>query len=199
LLGVTRQLVGVDWLHAAPFHYCGSVGPIALESALQQQLERLGTAVAAGCELRGLFGVDYVLRDGVPFPVEVNPRYTASVEILELATGLPVLHLHRGVFDLDEPSTPRAIPSRATLIIGKGIMFATKQLSIPTDGPWLTTLCRPPRPWDVPAFADLPSAGQVIKAGRPILTLFSKSESLDTCFVELRSRAEEIDRWLRNN
>ena len=28
LLGVSRQLVGEDWLHAAPFRYCGSIGPL---------------------------------------------------------------------------------------------------------------------------------------------------------------------------
>ena len=37
--------------------------------------------------LVGLFGVDLILRDGEPWPVEVNPRYTASVEVLELALG----------------------------------------------------------------------------------------------------------------
>src|SRR5262249_34471912 len=26
-LGATRQLVGEPWLHAARFHYCGSIGP----------------------------------------------------------------------------------------------------------------------------------------------------------------------------
>src|SRR5262249_50267796 len=32
LLGVTRQLIGESWVHAAPFRYCGSIGPLTLPS-----------------------------------------------------------------------------------------------------------------------------------------------------------------------
>ena len=41
--------------------------------------------------LAGWFGVDFILRDGIPWPVEINPRYTASVEIHELASGRSLL------------------------------------------------------------------------------------------------------------
>src|SRR5579864_7744079 len=91
LLGVTHQLIGQPWLHAGTFQYCGSIGPICLEPALEQSFSRLGNALAAGFHLQGLFGVDCVMRDGIPWPVEVNPRYTASVEVLELATRIPAL------------------------------------------------------------------------------------------------------------
>ncbi len=84
-LGATRQLVGQPWLHAAPFHYCGSVGPLKLDAPVLSALRRLGAVLTNEFRLRGLFGVDFVARDGVPWPVEVNPRYTASVEVLEAA------------------------------------------------------------------------------------------------------------------
>src|SRR5262245_27133555 len=73
LLGVTRQLVGEDWLHARPFRYCGGVGPLPVAAADWAAWERLGGVVAAVAGLRGLFGVDAIVRDGVPWPVEVNP------------------------------------------------------------------------------------------------------------------------------
>ena len=44
LLGVTRQLVGESWLHAGPFRYCGSVGPLSLAADETDVLVRLGTA-----------------------------------------------------------------------------------------------------------------------------------------------------------
>ena len=71
-----------------PFAYCGSVGPLPLDCLLAPALRRLGHRLAAEGGLRGLFGIDGVLRDGAFWPVEVNPRYTASVEVLEYATGL---------------------------------------------------------------------------------------------------------------
>src|SRR5262249_31591342 len=99
LLGVTRQLVGEGWLHAASFHYCGSIGPLSLDAAERAALQRLGEVLAGRCGLRGLFGVDGVWREGAFWPVEVNPRYTASVEVLEYATGLRALAWHRRAFD----------------------------------------------------------------------------------------------------
>ena len=106
LLGVTRQLVGEDWLHAGPFRYCGSVGPLRPDAARRQALEKIGAALARRCGLRGLFGVDGVVRDGAFLPVEVNPRYTASVEVLEYAGGLSAMAWHRAAF----AAAPRPAP-----------------------------------------------------------------------------------------
>src|SRR5262249_16815225 len=103
LLGVTRQLVRESWLHAAPFHYGGSVRPLRLSPALREAFERLGIGTAEQFQLRGLFGVDCVLRGNVPWPVEVNPRYTASVEVLEHGGNVPAMALHRAVFDSNPP------------------------------------------------------------------------------------------------
>src|SRR5205085_1119619 len=85
LLGVSRQLVGESWLHAPPFGYCGNIGPLDIGAAERGAWLRLGRTVAAFAGLRGVFGIDASVDDGVPWPVEVNPRYTASVEVLEYA------------------------------------------------------------------------------------------------------------------
>jgi len=203
LLGATRQLVGEDWLHAAPFHYCGSIGPLPLNAALSAKFERLGNVLAAGCKLRGLFGVDCVLRDGVPLLVEVNPRYTASVEVLEYATGTRALALHRSVFDpgYNSPhaySLPhqKADAPRAPGFVGKAVVVAPDALVFPSEGPWMTTLSRPGLIDEMPAFADIPYPGEGIDRGRPILTCLARAESPAGCEQELRQIAQELDRWL---
>jgi hypothetical protein len=116
LLGVTRQLVGEAWLHAAPFRYCGSVGPLPLAPAEAAGIENLGRVLAAGCGLRGLFGVDGIWRRDMLLPVEINPRYTASVEVLEHACGIRALSLHGGAFTTKKPSFPEAITP--TCVVG---------------------------------------------------------------------------------
>jgi hypothetical protein len=196
LLGVTRQLVGEIWLHAAPFHYCGSIGPLPLDPSVRAAFERLGTALVRGCHLRGLFGVDGVVRDDIPWPVEINPRYTASVEVLEYATGIRALAWHRKVFDPTAPVPPAALSTVLPPVVGKAILFAKAPLTLPHEGPWLPTLQAPVPHQDLPAFADIPRAGQHIEAGRPILTLFARADSPTACLDSLRQTAQALDRWL---
>jgi predicted ATP-grasp superfamily ATP-dependent carboligase len=191
-LGVTQQLVGESWLHAAPCHYCGSIGPLALDRHTLKHFQRLGTALA-GLHLLGLFGVDCILRKGVPWPVEVNPRYTASAEVLEHVAATPLLALHRRVFDASAPQLP---PASAPLpgILGKAILFARRALTFPANGPWTATLRRPGDLWEVPAFADIPHAGEHIEAGRPVLTFFARAGSVRDCLAQLRQSAADLDR-----
>ena len=194
LLGVTRQLVGEGWLHAAPFRYCGSVGPLPVDAASRAALEKMGSALARRCGLRGLFGVDGVVRDGAFLPVEVNPRYTASVEVLEYAGGLSAMAWHRAAFAAaPRPAPPADAP---TACVGKAVYFAPRDLTFPADGPWADVLRSPPPPDETPAFADIPHPGTYIKAGRPVLTFFARGDLGDACYDALRDRAADLDRLL---
>jgi uncharacterized protein len=193
LLGLTRQLVGESWLHAAPFHYCGSIGALAVDKRLGLALARFGKELASRTGLRGLFGVDGVLSEGQFWPVEVNPRYPASVEVLEYATGLRALDWHRQAF------VGGALPERTgsgPTQVGKAVLFAPASLEFPEDGPWAATL-REPRPvTQLPDFADLPHPGERIEAGRPVLTLFARGADEAACLAALRERAADVERWL---
>jgi predicted ATP-grasp superfamily ATP-dependent carboligase len=196
LLGITRQLVGETWLQAGPFRYCGSIGPLNPSIVRHPSLENLGHLLASACCLKGLFGIDGVCRDGTFWPVEINPRYTASVEVLEYATNWPILAWHGHVFLHNRlPSLPPpALP--AGRMIGKAILFARQVLQFPADGPWLTEV-RSPRPVEeMPRFADIPMAGETIVAGRPILTCFATADSLAVCEESLRQIAVDLDRRL---
>src|SRR5262249_18435246 len=140
LLGVTRMLVGEAWLHARAFHYCGSIGPVRTQPPLLEALERLGNALAKGFGLFGLFCVDFVMRAAIPWPLEVNPRYTASVEVLEYSSGLRALALHREVFKPQDSAPSFAICTPGPTVVGKAILYAREKLSFPQHGPWMSVL-----------------------------------------------------------
>ncbi len=192
LLGVTRQLVGADWLHAGEFRYCGSIGPLVLDEATRVAFEEQGNALTGGCGLLGLFGVDCVLRERIPYPVEINPRYTASVEVLEHATGIRALALHRQVF---EPHAAPEFPAPAVApAIGKAILFARDNLTFPQTGPWDDSASG--GIGELPEFADIPRGGEVVPAGRPVLTFFAVGRNLGACETALRAQAVRLDRLL---
>jgi uncharacterized protein len=193
LLGVTKQLVSQPWLHAAPFQYCGSVGPLSLDDAAETAFSRLGHVLAMEFSLRGLFGVDCVLKGGVPYPVEINPRYTASVEVLEHATGLMAMDWHRQAFT-DEPVDVRPLKRALGSVIGKAILFARQKLVMPGDGPWTDSFNQPAT--DLCEFADISHVGEVIDKGQPVMSLFAQAETEAKCLLELRRRVRTLDRWL---
>jgi len=196
LLGVTRQLVGESWLHAKPFQYCGSVGPLTLEKDLESVFVELGQALVEGFTLRGLFGVDCLLRDGVPYPVEVNPRYTASVEVWEHATRQSAIELHVRAFN--SGLIPAILTESDALsqkcAVGKAILFARNDLVMPKDGPWRESFDQ--SVGELREFADIPHPGCVIKKGSPIVSVFARAKSAEACDDALKQRVAKLDRWL---
>lgn len=196
LLGVTEQMIGQPWLHARPFAYCGSIGPIELEASQRGQWERIGQALVEDAGLVGLFGVDAVEHDGQIHVIEVNPRYTASIEVLEYATGLKALRHHAAAFDsairLELGGMPREI--RQDAMIGKAILFAPQGIRFPADGPWEDESELPVD--SCPRFADVPVANSWIERGGPILTVFAEGPSIEAIRGQLREAAAGCYRLL---
>jgi predicted ATP-grasp superfamily ATP-dependent carboligase len=182
-LGATRQLIGTPWLNASGFRYAGNFGPIALGSEVVAPL----TAYAASLGLRGLFGVDGILAGGAFHAVEVNPRYTASVEVLELASGLLAMAHQAAAFG--HGAAP-GIPT-PTRVLAKGVLYAPADGLFPADGPWREG-------W--PYFADIPPAGSPLRAGQPVLTALATGEDEAGCLEALRHRAAEVQQavWPRS-
>jgi predicted ATP-grasp superfamily ATP-dependent carboligase len=169
LVGVTESRQGAP---GAPFAYAGSVGPVPLSTRLQQRIRVLGQTLFDAFALRGLFGVDLIERDDVPIPIEVNPRYTASVEVLERATGRALLAEHGRVFEAPDPSgLPRLSDTTSASAFhpfaGKAIVYATAPLHLPEHD------------FEPPHFADLPAPGSRFARGEPILTVFARGRTLE--------------------
>jgi len=171
LLDITDQLIGEPWLHAGAFAYCGNVGPVPVTAGLRDLVAGVGRTLGRVGRLRGPWGLDFVLRDGLPYPLEINPRYTAGVEVLELARS--------------DKSTSNAI--------GKAVYYAPHRLTFPRAGPWDADLADTFDPWRMPGFADIPAAGEVIDAGSPVLTFFAAGSTAAACRATLRERAADLD------
>jgi predicted ATP-grasp superfamily ATP-dependent carboligase len=203
LLGVTRQLIGHDWLGAHGFQYAGSIGPWLVNDAARATVEQIGNVLAEHFELSGLFGVDFILdSDNQVWTIEVNPRYTASVEIVERMTGVRAIAAHvtacNGLRIADcglriEENSKSAIVEAH----GKATLFARRDVTI-TDQFAEYTLAEALRiPW--PTLADISPAGSLVEAGRPVLTLFAEGRSVEEVEHHLRSRVQELEAGLYTN
>src|SRR5207249_309518 len=78
---------------ASGFRYCGSI-LVAPAQPLFGFACRLASVVTEAFGLVGVNGIDFVARGDVPYAVEVNPRYCASMELVERARGISIFELH---------------------------------------------------------------------------------------------------------
>src|SRR5206468_1315052 len=88
LLGVCRQLIGEPAFGAAGYRYCGSILNIAVEPPLVRAVSAIAETVSDESDLVGVNGIDFVAHSGEPYAIEVNPRWTASMEVVERAYDL---------------------------------------------------------------------------------------------------------------
>jgi uncharacterized protein len=177
LIGVTQQSIGIE---GSPFAYRGSIGPLLITEPLDARLRWLGDALASAFKLAGWFGVDYILRDGIPWPVEINPRYTASLEIHELASGRSLLAEHQRA--CIESASVVETPARAVLarsrVIAKSIVYAPRRLVVPDIIPVENEL---DDLFAVRSIADVPWPGTCFNRGEPVMTLLAAGSDLAEC------------------
>jgi uncharacterized protein len=185
-LGLSRQLVGDARLGVAGFRYCGSLLATRAAPLFPRQEELLERAAAIAAlvtrefGLVGLNGIDFIARDGVPYPLEVNPRYSASMELVERAGDISLFEAHAcacaGLLPL--------APTLGNRVHGKAIVFARQDVRLGNTEGWL----------DQASLADVPQSGEKIRRGHPICTVFAEAQSGKACHRLLLQRAAGIYR-----
>jgi predicted ATP-grasp superfamily ATP-dependent carboligase len=194
-----RRRIGALQLDETPFRYTGSIGPILISDDEFRAFERIGKALAAACGLTGLFGVDAVLNAPGVWPVEVNPRYTASVEVLERASALRTrgrrprrlnsIEWHEAACLFRRLPAPLGQSGEVTA--GKLVYYA------PGDVTFSSSAAR----WaaernlalTLPAVADIPAVGTVIRRSHPVLTLLADGPTAASVCTELSQAVEALE------
>jgi uncharacterized protein len=184
VLDVSRQLVGRRELGASGFRYCGSLmgpGLFPSEEALRLRAAALAGAVVHAFGLVGLNSLDFIARAGVPWPIEVNPRFSASMELFERGAGVPLFALHAEACAGRLPD--RVVPS-LDRVHGKAVVFARRDVTAGATRRWLKD----------PAMADIPHPGERIARGRPICTVFASGRDPAACVRALLAKAASVYR-----
>ena len=185
-LGVSRLLVGERAFGAGGFRYCGNIlagardPQFSGEAALLAWCLQLAAAVTQTFSLVGVNGIDFVARAGRPYPVEVNPRYTASMELVERAYGLSVFDIHARACAGDLPAfdllSARAAGQAA---VGKAVVYARRDTIVGDTRGWLGD----------DTVRDIPAPGERILRGHPVCTVFARARNAAACHRALVARA----------
>jgi predicted ATP-grasp superfamily ATP-dependent carboligase len=197
LLGLTEQLIGQQELGVAGFCWCGNILPAGgIRHDTPAVLDSVGAMVGALTRrfgLRGVNGIDLVIAEGPPrsaygrpqpYLVEVNPRYTASMELVEQAYGLNIFSTHLAGMDGHLPnfSLVDRLRSRPPYF-GKGIVYTRRTATMPETKGWIERGRR-----------DIPFPGERIEAGHPVCTVLAEGESRAECWQHLLAKARVVRR-----
>ena len=172
VLGLCRSL------HGAPgrqFAYAGSVGPTRSHAfaSILPRLTRLARWLCRRTNLRGLWNIDLVLDDRKKswHLLEINPRPSASMEVLELAVQRPLFRIHQMIFEqrhewLGEAKQLAHLIVQARGQIEKRVIYAEKEFRASVE----VAQRLQPDLWKQSRWADLPRPGTRIGAGLPVMT-----------------------------
>jgi predicted ATP-grasp superfamily ATP-dependent carboligase len=191
LCGTSRQLAGEPSLGADGFAWCGNIMPFCPPDGegdrLLAELRRIVRAISAEFGLVGACGVDFIYRpDGLSL-LEINPRISASFELVELLHGANSFELHTRALAGEISPEPAGLLEGP--FMGKGIIYAPaksgENMTAPDTGEWYNYSRR-----------DIPRAGSPLPAGAPICTVItpplgSGAEVMEFLRVEARRVWEE--------
>jgi uncharacterized protein len=214
LLGVSEQLVVPATSDAGGFRHAGNLvdaasparGPAGLLDAEGEALaRRIAASLTRRFGLFGLAGFDFVAVRGRPHLIEVNPRWTASMELIEEARGTSLfemqMRLHEGasaagaareaataarVFEAaGAPGGLRGCPDGSAIgparILGRRVLYAPDRLVAP-----------PPATLAAMGVRDRPRLGEIFLPGQPVCTITARAVTRDRVLAALGANLARV-------
>lgn len=179
-----------------PFRYEGSIGPAKISEGVTCQLGEIGSCLANAFNLRGWFGVDLVIESEQAWLLEVNPRFTASMELLDGRACQSLFGLHLSAFD-DSLSGESLSPVDSCTglqrkpIAAKQVLFNDTDRDLKIDAQTSDIL------WDLnknsgSSVCDVPNPDWVAVPGSPICTIRGEGDSESQVLEQLAQFSKTV-------
>jgi predicted ATP-grasp superfamily ATP-dependent carboligase len=165
------------------FAFRGNFGPLKMDSEISAEFLKIGRALASAAGLVGLFGIDAILTDDEQVTViEINPRYTASMELIDRSRSISCIDLNVRVCQgeiLTDSSIGYCVGSPHPFL--KLIHYQHDAPELLFDENFLQRLQQILGDNDRVSIADIPGLGTKIKRGEPICTLLIRGSTMAEC------------------
>ncbi|MFX0098244.1 MAG: ATP-grasp domain-containing protein [Candidatus Hodarchaeota archaeon] len=167
---VTEQLIGEPRVFPPKkLSYCGNIIPLdTITDAVLLNLKEFAKMIKDEFCIKGLYGVDFVMKGTELYFVEINPRIPGSLEPANIALDENLMALHFNsfpAFDKRVNGITETTPAKYTSI--KCILFAKSRFSMPK----LKDLKISGK------LKDITPPGTILKAGMPVLTYLNKQQA----------------------
>jgi predicted ATP-grasp superfamily ATP-dependent carboligase len=129
-LTLNEQLLGVTELgQEEPFGYCGNVVPLVTTRSVMNRCKNTAEKIASHFGLVGSNGIDFVVsKEGIPYVVEVNPRFQATLECVERILGINMVEAQMKAC---LQGTLPTIAKKTAVFCTRLILFAPQRLVAP--------------------------------------------------------------------
>ncbi|MFM7516738.1 MAG: ATP-grasp domain-containing protein [Pirellula sp.] len=212
VFGIARGIDARELEAPLPFIYRGNIAAIAITHQMEDRLRAFGDYVAKQTGLLGLWQADFQLdSDGKLWLLEINPRWSASMELHETLQGFSWMKKHLEI--LRSPEEVFVHDSRQRKVsdgqMAKGVIYAPRDLNVSADqlarlwqARWDGTLGELQHaPFRV---ADIPEpirGGLAIPEGMPIATVLCwsrQAEASESVLLGKTQHARQIVlEWLK--
>jgi uncharacterized protein len=188
IIGVAQQLAGIHQFGSKGFRYCGNILPLPemlipeKRRLILEQIRKLAGFLTRKYGLAGVNGIDFILDGGRVWLTEVNPRYSASMELIERAYELPVFYLHAQAA-LDRRLSGFSLETACERggFFGKAILFAERDVIAPDMQGWIDKTLR-----------DVPASGEILHKGSPVCTILTSGQSYHETLGSLLGRTANL-------
>lgn len=125
IVGIARSILSEELDAPLPWIYRGSLAPYSVSPTVHASLERFAKTVAQSTGIRGLWQADFQIDpQGQLWLLEINPRWSASMELHEILQGFSWITEHvRILCNGASKGVPRR-GSPAGQQVAKGILYA---------------------------------------------------------------------------
>jgi hypothetical protein len=178
ILMVNEQLLGLRFLfQQEPFGYCGNIVPLHLDASIVEKCREIAERIALHFGLKGSNGIDLVIsKEGIPYVIEVNPRFQGTLECVEKILGINLVesHIDACLYNV-LPQIRKTLSTFCTRLI----LYAPERVVAPN----LTIF---------PQVRDIPIPGCIIEKGEPLCSVVAEGKSRNLALNNAKENAETI-------
>jgi len=183
-LTLNEQLLGKHFLfQQEPFGYCGNIVPLTIDNNIVKRCQKIVEKIAQHFDLRGSNGIDLVIsRKGIPYVIEVNPRFQGTLECVEKVLGINLVEAHVDACLYNFlPNTREKIAN----VCARLILYAPKRVLVPD----LTIFTQ---------VRDIPLPGCIIEKGEPLCSVVVEGKTRTQVLYEAKEIVKKIYSMLRS-
>jgi predicted ATP-grasp superfamily ATP-dependent carboligase len=186
VLAVNEQLLGTPEVgQREKFGYCGNVVPISRATELTGACGEIVRKIAEHYSLVGSNGIDIVIsEDGIPYVIEVNPRFQGTSECVERVCGVNLVDAHMEACLEGKLSCVSGVRPRGFCV--RLILYALHRSIVP----------------DLRSFAelrDIPLPRAIIEEGEPLSSIVVKDETKISALRRAKRLARRIYKAVKAN